>query len=208
MSPPTARPAASVRRQARGERRIESILDAAEQLVADVGYEEAGTNAIAARAGISPGSLYQFFGNKDEILDALVERYRGHLRAFWEAQLGPGAVELPLGELVDRVVDALVAFKAARPAFWALFHGSATSGRLAGAARELDGEVARRLEQLFRARAPHLTPERCGVVASVSVATVKSVMAIVFEPTGTGQVDAAAELKGVLIGYLGPALAG
>ena len=41
-----------VRRQARGERRIAEILDAALALFAEVGYEAASTNRIAARAGI------------------------------------------------------------------------------------------------------------------------------------------------------------
>src|SRR6266511_1332655 len=47
------------------------ILDAAAGVFADAGYERATTNAIAAAAGISPGSLYQFFPNKEAIAEAL-----------------------------------------------------------------------------------------------------------------------------------------
>jgi hypothetical protein len=50
-----------VQRRARGVQRIASILAAAETVFAEVGYDEANTNRIAARSGISPGSLYQFF---------------------------------------------------------------------------------------------------------------------------------------------------
>ena len=87
--------ASGVRRQARGRARMESILDAAEQLVAAVGYDEMTTNAVAARAGISPGSLYQFFGNKAELLTGLLDRYVAQLDAFWDGQFTPEAVTEP-----------------------------------------------------------------------------------------------------------------
>jgi AcrR family transcriptional regulator len=197
----------AVRRQARGRARIESILDAAEQLVGEVGYDEMTTNAVAARAGISPGSLYQFFGNKGEILDGLIARCSAEMSQFWEAQLSASAMELPIDVVVDRVMDAIVAFKTSRPAFWALFHGSVTSDTLAEAARRLDGQLAERLDRVYAVRAPHLTPERRRLVAQVSVATVKSLMPLVMERTGTDSAAAIAELKRVLTGYLTPALA-
>src|SRR3546814_7642197 len=64
-----------VSRRERGERRIEQIIGAAEEVLVERGYERTTTNAIAERAGISPGSLYQFFRNKDEIAEALAGRY-------------------------------------------------------------------------------------------------------------------------------------
>lgn len=64
-----------VKRQARGLRRMEEILDAAEGVIAEAGYADMTTNAVAERAGMSPGSLYQFFRNKEEILDGLLDRF-------------------------------------------------------------------------------------------------------------------------------------
>src|SRR5918994_170082 len=135
-----------------------SILDATEQLVAEVGYDEMSTNAVASRAGISPGSLYQFFAGKADLLAGLVDRYTQDFQRFWDEQLTDDVADLPLEVVVDRLIDAVVAFKGERPAFWALLHGSATSDTLAAARREGAGE-------------------------------------------------ATAELKRVLVGYLGPALA-
>ena len=62
-------------KQARSQQRVDTILDTAAQLFEEVGYESATTNEIALRAGVPIGSLYQFFTNKDAILNALVERY-------------------------------------------------------------------------------------------------------------------------------------
>jgi AcrR family transcriptional regulator len=183
---------------------MESILDAADQLVAEVGYDEMTTNAVAARAGISPGSLYQFFGNKAEILDGLIAWCSAEMSQFWDTQLSASAMELPIDVVVDRVMDAIVAFKSSRPAFWALFHGSVTSDALAEAARRLDDQLADRLDHVYAVRAPHLPPERRRLVAQVSVATVKSLMPLVMERSDP---DAVAELKRVLTGYLTPALA-
>ena len=197
-----------VRRQARGRARMASILDAAEQLVAEVGYDEMTTNAVAARAGISPGSLYQFFGGKPDLLAGLVDRYTEELERFWDDQLTDDVVTLPLDVVVEILIDAVVAFKGERPAFWALLHGSATSDALAAASARLDEQLAERLAGLYAKRAPHLDDARRRLVAQVSVATVKALMGLVMDPARRdGAAEATAELKRVLVGYLGPALA-
>lgn len=67
---PRKRPA-----QQRARTTVEAILGAAIELFAARGYARTTTNAVAARAGISVGSLYQYFPNKDAILTALVERH-------------------------------------------------------------------------------------------------------------------------------------
>ena len=84
------------RRQERGRRRMEQVLDVAAAVFAEVGYDRATTNAIAARAGMSPGSLYQFFANKEVIAEALVRRYAQQLRATHHAAFDPGTVDLTL----------------------------------------------------------------------------------------------------------------
>jgi AcrR family transcriptional regulator len=50
-----------------------------------MGYEEATTNHIAAQAEISPGSLYQFFSNKEEIAQALATRYTEELQQAYDS---------------------------------------------------------------------------------------------------------------------------
>ena len=56
------------------EERKEEILDVAEQLFAEKGFDNASTNDIINRIGIARGTLYYHFQSKEEILDALVER--------------------------------------------------------------------------------------------------------------------------------------
>src|SRR5262249_3325863 len=84
-----------VQRRARGLQRIASILDAAETVFAQMGYEEATTNHIAAEAGISPGSLYQFFSNKEEIAQALATRCTEELQRAYDSIFSVEAASLP-----------------------------------------------------------------------------------------------------------------
>ncbi len=108
--------AQSVQRRARGVQRIASILAAAETVFAEVGYDEANTNRIAARSGISPGSLYQFFSNKEEIAQALAARYTEELQQVYGSVFSVEAASFPFSIWLDQIIDALLAFHFAHPA--------------------------------------------------------------------------------------------
>lgn len=60
---------------------VERIITAAHSVLVRQGYEGASTNRIAAEAGISPGSFYQYFPDKHAVLDVVIERYAGQMRA-------------------------------------------------------------------------------------------------------------------------------
>ncbi|MGC1302062.1 MAG: TetR/AcrR family transcriptional regulator, partial [Caulobacteraceae bacterium] len=60
--------------QARSAATVSAILEAAARVLEDQGLEGYTTNAIARRAGVSIGSLYQYFPGKEAITRALIER--------------------------------------------------------------------------------------------------------------------------------------
>ena len=60
--------------QERSKDTVEAILTAAAHIFSDLGYAATTTNKIALRAGVSIGSLYQYFPNKDAIIVSLTER--------------------------------------------------------------------------------------------------------------------------------------
>ncbi|KAB8192801.1 TetR family transcriptional regulator [Nonomuraea phyllanthi] len=195
-------PERTVRRQARGLKRMAEILDAAESVIAEVGYPDLTTNQVAARAGMSPGSLYQFFRNKDEILDGLVARYTVERQEFWAARLAAVTPEVPLEDLVGRFVDESVRFKSASPAYWALLYGSATGDRLAEAAQHIHAEIARQVAGLLRRRSPGLPEERATLMGTMAVAMVKAVMPLVSSAPPERGEELVAELKLALVRYL------
>jgi AcrR family transcriptional regulator len=55
---------------------VDAIIEAAGQLLVSKGRAAVTTNAVAERAGVSIGSLYQYFPNKEAIFAALQERHR------------------------------------------------------------------------------------------------------------------------------------
>jgi AcrR family transcriptional regulator len=61
-------------RQARSRATVQRIVDAGARVLEVAGYHGASTNRIAAEAGVSPGSLYQYFTDKDEIVAAIIRR--------------------------------------------------------------------------------------------------------------------------------------
>jgi AcrR family transcriptional regulator len=54
---------------------VDAILQAAAEVFADLGYARTTTNKIAERAGVSVGSLYQYFPNKDSLLLQLLQQH-------------------------------------------------------------------------------------------------------------------------------------
>jgi AcrR family transcriptional regulator len=197
----SAPPRAPRRRQARGQRRINQLLDVAAQVFAEVGFEAATTNAIAACAGVSPGSLYQFFPNKDAMAEALADRFVARLRET-QAIFGPEIEYLPLDELIDHVIDPLVAFHVAHPGFQALFSGSIVSPRLATAVQGFLQAVVGRAEVVLAVRAPHLPPARRARCARVSVELVRALLPLVIASDPAERDAMVAELKAAQRGYL------
>ncbi|SCX24408.1 TetR/AcrR family transcriptional regulator [Mycolicibacterium fluoranthenivorans] len=61
-------------RQERSRATVDRILEAAARVLIAYGYDGASTNRIARAAGVSPGSLYQYFSDKDAITSAVVDR--------------------------------------------------------------------------------------------------------------------------------------
>lgn len=79
--------------QARSRDSVQAITAASAQVLQQYGYKSATTNRIAERAGVSVGTLYQYFNNKDEIFDAMIaaeaERYLHAIEASMPAAENP-----------------------------------------------------------------------------------------------------------------------
>jgi AcrR family transcriptional regulator len=92
----------------RGARSREAVLDAAERLIAEQGYEAATVAALVKEAGIPASSVYHYFGSKEGVLLAVMER--GAQRFFAElpfADRRAGSRENHLRALLDAVAATL-----------------------------------------------------------------------------------------------------
>jgi AcrR family transcriptional regulator len=97
-------------RQQRSREMVERIVDAGQAVLIAHGYEGASTNRIAAAAGISPGSLYQYFPNKDAIVGAVIDRYHGAVIGRVRAEVVKGMAappDLALRLSIEALIDGL-----------------------------------------------------------------------------------------------------
>jgi AcrR family transcriptional regulator len=106
MSP--LQPNAEVTPNRRGARSREAVLDAAERLIAEQGYEAATVAALVKEAGIPASSIYHYFGSKDGVLLAVMER--GADRFFAELPVPArrlGSAREHLGTVLEAVSATL-----------------------------------------------------------------------------------------------------
>jgi AcrR family transcriptional regulator len=102
--------------QARSKATVEAVLTAAAHVFQRHGYAAATTDRIAERAGVSVGSLYQYFPNKDAILVTLAERHIDAGFGLVGELLAGVMVEMPtLETLVRRFVVAMIALHEHEP---------------------------------------------------------------------------------------------
>ncbi len=94
--------------QDRAQVTVQAILDATALLLVEEGYARTSTNRIAKRAGVSVGSLYHYFQDKDAVLHALVEQVIDRKTAVLLEQLA-GTRERDLEEGVRDLIRAMLA---------------------------------------------------------------------------------------------------
>ena len=95
-------------KQARAKATVDVILDAAAQVLIRDGYAGATTNRIAERAGVSVGSIYQYFDGKDAVFARLIDREVEAVMRIFGAGAGPPGDGLmrTLRRLLSVAVDA------------------------------------------------------------------------------------------------------
>jgi AcrR family transcriptional regulator len=97
-------------RQARSRRRVEFILDTAEQLVQRFGYAAVTTQMISQETKISPGVLYHYFPGKHGIFAAIVQRAFVRLEDRMAELYATISREKTVETFLDEVVGSLVDF--------------------------------------------------------------------------------------------------
>ena len=196
-------------RQSRGQRRVELLLDAAAEVIAESGIAAATAEAIARKAHTAKGSLYQFFPNRDAVLAALALRYADEMRAIHERAFPMDPHGLTLERLIDRIVRPLAEFHDRNPAFRRVFatnEGPADDTRSAPVRlrAQLFDSFVDRLDVLFAARNPALSAKERRRAALVSASVGQAVLARRSRAAAAEKKPLLDELKRLLVAYLAP----
>ena len=214
---PTLEPAAKggTRRtpmQPRSQRTLEKVLDAASSLLAQMPLDELTTTRIAIEAGISVGTFYRFFPDKQSIVDAVAIRHVEDFRRLLLTEVMP-KLEREMANLSDfqparmlnLVVDAYVAYLDQHPDFRALSFGR----HISPAAKEREASPAHGLPALLkdfmleRLDIPN-NPELDMMLRVVSEAGERLIAFAYEQPTREERSRVLDEMKRMLSGYLFP----
>ncbi len=187
--------------QARSRDMVETLLEAAARVFVKEGYARATTNRIAAAAGVSVGSLYQYFPSKDAIAVELLRRYRESLLVLVRARLATADRE-SFESVVRELFTDLFRAKGINPAL----HRVLLEQVLRSSARKEVEGFEERLEALVAsglaaAGLPLSDPE---VAAFILVRVVLAVVhGVVVDRPRFNTPDVALELTRLVTGYLG-----
>lgn len=163
-------------RQARSAETVTVIVEAAARILEEVGLGRFTTNAIADRAGVSIGSVYQYFPGKEALIGALIVRETSLLIANWDA-----ASAAPTGRAaLAGLIAAAVGHQLRRPALARLLD-------LEEARLPFDPETRRVLDRLSAILRDVLAREDIACLPDANVAA-QDVLAII-----KGMIDAAGE---------------
>jgi AcrR family transcriptional regulator len=148
------------------------ILEAAAQVLLREGYARATTNRIAEAAGVSVGTIYQYFTDKDAIFDALTRgELKGLQRRLVEAAPDPGA---PFADALKILLSAIVRARPEAPALYrALEHvpNALFRRRIA----EMRGSVVASVRDFLETHRHELTLRDLDTAAFVMVAAAEGI---------------------------------
>jgi AcrR family transcriptional regulator len=107
MAPQPAKKPRKQASQDRSRATVAALVEATARILVAEGFDKASTNRIAERAGVSIGSLYQYFPSKEALVLAVVER---HNRDIWQVVGGVLAEleSLTVAEAVRRLVAVAI----------------------------------------------------------------------------------------------------
>ncbi|MFJ9621714.1 TetR family transcriptional regulator [Streptomyces sp. NPDC101181] len=192
------------RRQARGEARIAQLLQAAADVFTANGYTASSTNAIARQAGVSPGTLYQFFPNKEAIAVELGDHLLNRWRDTYGAAFDQTRTDLPLDRMLDTVLDPLIAFNCENPAFAVLMHGSEIPGRITQEHDTVHAVMLTRVESVLADYLPDVPAAQIRRVAEMSFMLFTAGLDLIMANEGAEREAYIQEMKTMMFRYLDP----
>ncbi|MFI7018123.1 TetR family transcriptional regulator [Streptomyces sp. NPDC050164] len=194
--------ATSLRRapvQRRSAERLTRILDACADLLDEVGYDALSTRAVAERAGVPIGSVYRFFGNKRQMVDALAQR---NLERYSEriTQRLREADDGGWREAMDAVLDEYLEMKRTAPGFSLVDFGNQIP--VGARQAEPNHRVADRLTELLSGYLDREPDDDLRRVFLIAVETADTLVHLAFRVAPEGDRKIIEEAREMLRAYL------
>jgi AcrR family transcriptional regulator len=188
--------------QSRSRVTVATILDAAVRIMDKEGADAATTTRIAEVAGVSVGTLYQYFGNRDSILDALQDREFERATEFMLRVLAErgGAPE----QIARRVIEGLLELYAACPALHRLLVVEGLRVTPTARVQAFDMRMVSALRAFFAHAGLPIRRQNHDVAAFVIYNSVRATMLarLLENPAGLDDAALVEELSDLVVSYL------
>ena len=189
-------------RQERARITVEAIIAATAQLLAEQGFETLTTAKVAERAGVSVGSLYQYFPNKQALAAAVVDHYGEELVTSFNDAWGSHET---LSEAVDAMIQSALASHPHKPELHRALNELAPRVGRAAKSREISAKIAGIIENVLarhrREMASDLDPADAAAMIETVLETV-SHRAIHDHPVSITSDRAISQSRRLIMAYL------
>ena len=164
--------------QARGQRRVDAILDAAAAVIRESGVGGLTVHGVAKRAGTSIGSMYHFFPDIEAVIGGLIDhRLQGFepVLSALAARDARGWQRMSAAATVDAIVTPIFSYLRRHPDVLLLNAAPEAGPRFGRRREELKYAGLEIIEKILAARSPSLRPEVRRARAAVVVGAVEGV---------------------------------
>ena len=193
--------------QERSRATVQALLDATARVLTREGYDRASTNRIAATAGVSVGSLYQYFPNKEALVAALVARHNREMLDLLREALKEVA-SLDLATAIAKLVRAAVDAHRVDPALHRVFDEQVPRMGQLAKIEALQGETFQLVRSYLEERRDEISVRDLDSTTSILVTTVEALThQFVIHRPGAPERDRDRfidEVTRLVVGYLRP----
>jgi AcrR family transcriptional regulator len=190
-------------KQSRSRVTVEAILEATTHILVEEGYDKANTNRIAERAGISIGSLYQYFPNKEALMTALMEQHAQEMVELVEAKLDQ-LFDSPLEIAIPEIITAVVASHAINPRLHQVLSDEIPRSERSPQMQKADERITILLRAYLERWSNRIQPQNLDLTVFILSRTVDSLChsAVIEYPNFVRDSQFEAEVSNLLLAYL------
>ena len=188
--------------QERSRATVDAVLDATARILVKEGYDRASTNRIALAAGVSVGSLYQYFPSKEALVSALVERHVEAMFGVFGEKMAR-LTEASLHDAAREIVRAMVAAHSVDPKLHkVLMEQVPRTGKMAKM-EEVDKRAAVMVRAFLESRREDIRPKNLELATFLVIEIVEAVthIAVLSRPDLLGE-ELGDEIADVIVRYL------
>jgi AcrR family transcriptional regulator len=182
---------------------VDAILEATTHILTEEGYDKANTNRIAERAGISIGSLYQYFPNKESLIAALMEQHSNEIATLVESKL-QDLFDAPLEAAIPELVKAVIAAHAINPRLHQVLNEEIPRSERLQQMQKADKRIAELLRAYLTRWRDRIHPQNLEITVFILSRTVESLChsAVIENPSFVSNSQFEQDVSNLLLLYL------